>query len=46
MLIFYKAYIPSLHSALGTFLPLITVNCIILGRAEVLHQKTASEVNS
>lgn len=34
-----KAYIPSLHSALGIFLPLITVNCIILGRAEVFAGK-------
>lgn len=34
-----KAYIPSLHSALGIFLPLITVNCIILGRAEVFASK-------
>ncbi|MCR4949914.1 MAG: electron transport complex subunit RsxE [Solobacterium sp.] len=28
------AYTPSLYSALGTFLDLIVVNCIILGRAE------------
>ncbi len=34
-----KAYIPDLHSALGLFLPLITVNCIILGRAEVFASK-------
>ncbi len=34
-----KAYIPGLHSALGIFLPLITVNCIILGRAEVFASK-------
>lgn len=34
-----KAYIPGLHSALGLFLPLITVNCIILGRAEVFASK-------
>lgn len=34
-----KAYLPSLHSALGIFLPLITVNCIILGRAEVFASK-------
>lgn len=36
-----KAYIPSLHSALGIFLPLITVNCIILGRAEVFASKNS-----
>ncbi len=29
-----KAYIPSLYEALGIYIPLIVVNCIILGRAE------------
>ena len=29
-----QAYIPSLYDSLGIFLPLIVVNCIILGRAE------------
>lgn len=29
-----KAYLPTLHEALGLFIPLIVVNCIILGRAE------------
>jgi len=29
-----KAYAPSLSSSLGVFVPLIVVNCIILGRAE------------
>ncbi len=29
-----QAYIPSLYASLGIFLPLIVVNCIILGRAE------------
>ena len=28
------AYLPSLHARLGIFIPLIVVNCIILGRAE------------
>ncbi len=28
-----KAYIPDLHATLGIYLPLITVNCIVLGRA-------------
>ncbi len=28
------AYLPSLYSALGIFVPLIVVNCVILGRAE------------
>ena len=34
-----QAYIPSLYSALGVFLSLITVNCIILGRAEMFASK-------
>jgi len=29
-----KAYVPAVDKALGIYLPLITVNCIILGRAE------------
>ena len=29
-----EAYIPSLNAALGMYIPLIVVNCIILGRAE------------
>ena len=29
-----QAYLPSLNSALGVYIPLIVVNCIILGRAE------------
>lgn len=29
-----QAYIPSLYSSLGIYIPLIVVNCIILGRAE------------
>lgn len=29
-----QSYVPALYSSLGIFLPLITVNCIILGRAE------------
>ena len=34
-----KGYIPELYSALGVFLSLITVNCIILGRAEAFASK-------
>lgn len=34
-----KAYVPSLDSALGVYLPLIVVNCIILGRAEAFCYK-------
>lgn len=32
-------YVPELHENLGTFLSLITVNCIILGRAEMFASK-------
>ncbi len=31
---FLQAYMPALNDALGVYLPLIVVNCIILGRAE------------
>ncbi|MBO4890693.1 MAG: electron transport complex subunit E [Lachnospiraceae bacterium] len=34
-----KAYIPSLYDALGLYIPLIVVNCIILGRAESYASK-------
>ncbi|WP_195986031.1 electron transport complex subunit E [Clostridium sp. D33t1_170424_F3] len=34
-----KAYSPELDTALGIFLPLIVVNCIILGRAEMFASK-------
>lgn len=30
-----QAYAPSLNTSLGVFIPLIVVNCIILGRAEL-----------
>ena len=33
------AYLPSLHAALGIYIPLIVVNCIILGRAEAFASK-------
>ncbi len=33
------AYLPVLHAALGIFIPLIVVNCIILGRAEAFASK-------
>lgn len=33
------AYLPSLHASLGLFIPLIVVNCIILGRAEAYASK-------
>lgn len=34
-----QAYLPELNDALGIFLPLIVVNCIILGRAEMFANK-------
>ena len=34
-----KAYVPSLYATLGLFIPLIVVNCIILGRAEGFASK-------
>lgn len=34
-----RAYVPALNDALGVYLPLITVNCIILGRAEMFASK-------
>lgn len=34
-----QAYVPSLYDALGIYIPLIVVNCIILGRAEAYASK-------
>jgi electron transport complex protein RnfE len=34
-----QAYVPSLYAALGIYIPLIVVNCIILGRAESYASK-------
>ncbi len=34
-----KAYLPALSDSLGVFIPLIVVNCIILGRAEAFASK-------
>ncbi len=36
-----QAYVPVLYEALGIFLPLIVVNCIILGRAEAFANKNS-----
>ena len=36
-----KAYLPSIDQALGIYLPLIVVNCIILGRAEAFAGKNS-----
>ena len=35
-----KAYSPALNRALGIYVPLIVVNCIVLGRAEAYAQKS------
>ena len=34
-----EAYMPSLYDSLGLFIPLIVVNCIVLGRAEAFAAK-------
>ena len=34
-----QAYVPSLYASLGVFIPLIVVNCVILGRAEAFASK-------
>ena len=36
-----KAYLPDIDAALGLFIPLIVVNCIILGRAEAFAAKNS-----
>jgi Na+-translocating ferredoxin:NAD+ oxidoreductase subunit E len=36
-----QGYVPSLYKALGIFIPLIVVNCIILGRAEAYASKNS-----
>lgn len=37
-----KAYVPALYATLGVFIPLIVVNCIILGRAEAFASKNGA----
>lgn len=34
-----KAFVPALYASLGLFIPLIVVNCIVLGRAEAFAAK-------
>lgn len=36
-----QAYVPSLYETLGIFIPLIVVNCIVLGRAEAFACKNS-----
>ncbi|MDR3119511.1 MAG: electron transport complex subunit E [Mediterranea sp.] len=37
-----QAYVPDLYATLGLFIPLIVVNCIVLGRAEAFAAKNSS----
>lgn len=39
-----QAYVPGLYSALGIYIPLIVVNCIILGRAEAYANKVSPDL--
>lgn len=41
-----QAYVPGLYSALGIYIPLIVVNCIILGRAESYASKNGVLVST
>lgn len=41
-----KAFAPSIDKSLGIFLPLIVVNCIILGRAEMFASKNGVAVSA
>jgi Na+-translocating ferredoxin:NAD+ oxidoreductase subunit E len=36
-----QAYVPSLYASLGIYIPLIVVNCIVLGRAEAFASKNS-----
>ena len=40
------AFLPSLHASLGLFIPLIVVNCIVLGRAEAFASKNNALLSS
>lgn len=37
--LFMQAYFPALYASLGLFIPLIVVNCVVLGRAEAFASK-------
>lgn len=39
-----QAYVPGLYGALGIYIPLIVVNCIILGRAEAYANKVTPDL--
>ena len=36
-----QAFVPALYASLGLFIPLIVVNCIVLGRAEAVAAKSS-----
>ena len=36
-----QAYVPDIYETLGLFIPLIVVNCIVLGRAEAFANKNS-----
>jgi len=40
-----QAYVPALYKQLGIFIPLIVVNCIVLGRAEAFASKNGTFVS-
>lgn len=41
-----QAYVPAIYSTLGLFIPLIVVNCIVLGRAEAFANKNGVWVSA
>ena len=41
-----QAFLPSLYDALGLFIPLIVVNCIVLGRAEAFASKNGPVISA
>ena len=45
MQLILQAYIPSLYTSLGIYIPLIVVNCIILGRAEAYAYKNPVQLS-
>ena len=41
-----QAYVPGVYASLGLFIPLIVVNCIVLGRAEAVASKNGVSVSA
>ncbi len=41
-----QAYLPALNATLGIFIPLIVVNCILLGRAEAFASKNSVRLSA